>query len=61
MPAGSRGRGQAATSAFSGTPDRIRDRLSAYTRDGITEIVYQPTGPDIPGELERVIAIARDV
>lgn len=43
------------------TPDRIRDTLSAYAQDGITEIVYQPTGPDIPGELERFIAIAGDV
>ncbi|MFG3369587.1 LLM class flavin-dependent oxidoreductase [Streptomyces sp. NPDC090032] len=41
-----------------GTPDRIRDQLSAYAQDGITEIVYQPTGPDIPGELTRFIAIA---
>jgi 5,10-methylenetetrahydromethanopterin reductase len=53
---------QAITSTtVTGTPDRIRDKLSAYARDGITEIVYQPTGPDIPGELERFIAIARDV
>ncbi|MFD3494204.1 hypothetical protein ACFWWB_27175 [Streptomyces sp. NPDC058690] len=44
-----------------GTPHRIRDQLSVYARDGITEIVYQPTGPDIPGELERFIAIASDL
>jgi 5,10-methylenetetrahydromethanopterin reductase len=50
---------QAITSTtVTGTPGRIRDTLSAYARDGITEIVYQPTGPDIPGELERFIAIA---
>jgi 5,10-methylenetetrahydromethanopterin reductase len=49
------------STTVSGTPDRIRDQLSAYARDGITEIVYQPTGPDIPGELERFITIARDV
>ncbi|MGX5185369.1 hypothetical protein ACWKT5_21675 [Streptomyces avermitilis] len=36
------------------------DRLRV-AQDGITEIVYQPTGPDIPGELERFIAIASDV
>jgi hypothetical protein len=35
--------------------------LLVHARDGITEIVYQPTGPDIPGELERFITIARDV
>jgi 5,10-methylenetetrahydromethanopterin reductase len=57
-----RGSWQAITSTtVTGTPDRIRDQLSAYARDGVTEIVYQPTGPDIPGELERFIAIARDV
>jgi 5,10-methylenetetrahydromethanopterin reductase len=53
---------QAITSTtVTGTPSRIRDQLSAYAQDGITEIVYQPTGPDIPGELERFITIARDV
>lgn len=57
--AGSR---QAITSTtVTGPPDRIRDRLRAYARNGITEIVYQPTCPDIPGELEHFIAIARDV
>ncbi|MFF1701394.1 LLM class flavin-dependent oxidoreductase [Streptomyces sp. NPDC058252] len=49
------------STTVTGTPDRIRETLSAYARDGITEIVYQPTGADIPGELERFIAIARDV
>jgi alkanesulfonate monooxygenase SsuD/methylene tetrahydromethanopterin reductase-like flavin-dependent oxidoreductase (luciferase family) len=49
------------STTVTGTPDRIRDQLSAYARDGITEIVYQPAGPDIPGELERFITIARDV
>jgi 5,10-methylenetetrahydromethanopterin reductase len=53
---------QAVTSTtVTGTPDHIRDQLSAYAQDGITEIVYQPTGPDIPGELERFIAVAGDV
>ncbi|MFF1765649.1 LLM class flavin-dependent oxidoreductase [Streptomyces sp. NPDC058249] len=49
------------STTVTGTPDRIRETLSAYARDGITEIVYQPTGADIPGELERFIAIARAV
>ena len=53
---------QAITSTtVTGTRSRIRDQLSAYAQDGITEIVYQPTGPDIPGELERLIDIAGDV
>ena len=43
--------------------NRRRPVRSVATRDGnsITEIVYRPTGPDIPGELERFITIARDV
>jgi 5,10-methylenetetrahydromethanopterin reductase len=49
------------STTVTGTPDRIRDQLSAYARDGITEIVYQPAGPDIQSELERFITIARDV
>lgn len=53
---------QAITSTtVTGTPHRIRDQLSVYARDGITEIVYQPTGPDVPGEHERFIAIASDL
>jgi 5,10-methylenetetrahydromethanopterin reductase len=44
-----------------GTPIRIRDQLSAYAQDAITEVVYQPPGPDIPWELERFIAIAHDI
>jgi 5,10-methylenetetrahydromethanopterin reductase len=49
------------STTVTGTPSRIRDQLSAYAQDGITEVVYQPTGPDIPGELERFIAIAYDI
>ncbi len=53
---------QAITSTtVTGTPHRIRDQLTAYARDGFTGIVYQPTGPDIPGELEHVIAVTHDL
>jgi 5,10-methylenetetrahydromethanopterin reductase len=30
-----------------------RERLAHHERGGVTEIAYQPAGPDIPGELER--------
>lgn len=48
------------STTVTGPPDRIRDQLSACARDGIIEIIYQPTGPDILGELEHFITIARD-
>ena len=37
---------------LTGTADEIGRRVSELATDGITEIIYQPTGPDIPGELE---------
>ncbi len=37
---------------LTGTADEISSRVSELAADGITEIIYQPTGPDIPGELE---------
>jgi 5,10-methylenetetrahydromethanopterin reductase len=37
---------------LTGTADEISGRVSELVADGITEIIYQPTGPDIPGELE---------
>jgi 5,10-methylenetetrahydromethanopterin reductase len=39
---------------FSGTPDQLREKVAAYEAQGVTEIVYQPAGPDIPGELARM-------
>jgi 5,10-methylenetetrahydromethanopterin reductase len=41
---------------LSGTPDELRARVAAHAAGGVTEIVYQPAGPDIPGELERMFA-----
>jgi 5,10-methylenetetrahydromethanopterin reductase len=33
--------------------------LADVAGQGITEVIYQPTGPDIPGELEAFIAASR--
>jgi 5,10-methylenetetrahydromethanopterin reductase len=33
-------------------PDELRQRLDAMAAAGMTEIAYQPAGPDIPRELE---------
>lgn len=43
---------------LSGTRSEIRDKLQAYSDQGITEIVYQPCGPDIRRELERFMDAA---
>lgn len=37
---------------FTGTVDHLREQLDGFATGGVTEIVYQPAGPDIPGELE---------
>ena len=36
---------------FTGTVEHLREQLDGFARGGISEIVYQPAGPDIPGEL----------
>lgn len=43
---------------LTGSPDDVRQRLAALAAAGVTEVVYQPAGPDIPGELERFMAAA---
>jgi 5,10-methylenetetrahydromethanopterin reductase len=43
---------------LTGSVAQLRERLSAFADQGITEIVYQPTGPDIAGELEAFIHVA---
>ena len=35
------------------TPAQVRERLDRFAEQGVTEIVYQPAGPDIPRELAR--------
>ena len=43
----------------SGTADQVAARLSDLAEAGVTELVYQPAGPDIRRELERFMAVAR--
>jgi 5,10-methylenetetrahydromethanopterin reductase len=40
----------------SGPPARVRDRIAELGEQGVTEVVYQPCGPDIRRELERMIS-----
>jgi 5,10-methylenetetrahydromethanopterin reductase len=49
------------TTTLTGAAAEIDKRLQAYATDGITEVIYQPTGPDIAGELERFIDAANAV
>src|SRR3954452_10589423 len=42
-----------------GTRDQVGERLTALADQGVTELVYQPCGPDIRRELDVFIATAR--
>jgi 5,10-methylenetetrahydromethanopterin reductase len=39
-------------------PEAWRERLAALERAGVTEVAFQPAGPDIPGELERFAGLS---
>ena len=41
---------------FSGTAAQLRERAAEFAAGGVTELVYQPAGPDIAGELARMMA-----
>ncbi|MEV8610806.1 hypothetical protein AB0383_23255 [Amycolatopsis sp. NPDC051373] len=43
---------------LSGTRDEVRRKIDDYASRGVTEIVFQPCGPDIQGELERFLYAA---
>lgn len=47
------------TTTLTGTTVEIDKQLQRCAADGITEVIYQPTGPDMPGELERFIVAAQ--
>ncbi|MDT7700309.1 MAG: 5,10-methylenetetrahydromethanopterin reductase [Pseudonocardiales bacterium] len=41
-----------AASGMASTPSQLRDKLASMAESGVTEVAYQPAGPDIPRELE---------
>lgn len=41
-----------AASGMATTPGQLRDKLAKMEESGVTEVAYQPAGPDIPRELE---------
>jgi 5,10-methylenetetrahydromethanopterin reductase len=45
--------------SFSGTTRQLRAKLAERAEQGVTELVYQPAGPDVRGELERFMDMAR--
>jgi 5,10-methylenetetrahydromethanopterin reductase len=44
---------------LTGTRAQMRDKLDRISSQGITEIVFQPCGPDPERELERFLEVAR--
>ncbi len=52
-PAVIEGSGLLTKQSFSGVAADLRARARALADGGVTELIYQPAGPDIPGELER--------
>jgi len=46
--------------SFSGTPEQLHDKVATFEAAGVTEIAYQPAGPDIVGELQRMKAALAD-
>ena len=49
------------TTTVTGSAAHLTERLGEYPEQGVTEILYHPTGPDIAKELESFIAAARAV
>ncbi len=44
---------------LSGTRSEVRDKVQELSANGVSEIVFQPCGPDIERELERFLDAAR--
>lgn len=48
----------ASSTALTGTPDQIAEKIAGLEGVGVTELVYQPAGSDIPRELRSFAAAA---
>jgi 5,10-methylenetetrahydromethanopterin reductase len=46
---------------LSGTPEEVRRKLGELADGGVTEIVFQPCGPDVRRELEKFLDAARSL
>ena len=49
-----------ASTTVSGTPDEVKARIDDLGSNGVTEVVFQPAGPDTRRELEAMFAAASD-
>jgi 5,10-methylenetetrahydromethanopterin reductase len=45
-------------STVSGSPAQVRGKLDELADGGVTELVYQPCGPDTRRELEKLLEVA---
>ena len=48
----------ASAASLIGTAEQIAEKIAGFAAAGVTEIVYQPAGPDIPRELRAFAAAA---
>jgi 5,10-methylenetetrahydromethanopterin reductase len=46
--------------SLTGDPERVRAKLDRFAAMGVTEVAYQPIGPDIEHELRTFAAVALD-
>jgi 5,10-methylenetetrahydromethanopterin reductase len=46
------------TTTVTGTPDEVKARIDQLGTQGVTEVVYQPCGPDVGRELEAMYTAA---
>ena len=46
------------STTVTGTPDEVKTRIDELGERGVTEVVFQPCGPDIRRELEAMFAAA---
>ena len=53
------GHAMLADATITGTPDQIRRKIDDLAEKGVTEMVFQPCGPDTARELERFLDAAR--
>jgi 5,10-methylenetetrahydromethanopterin reductase len=49
------------TTTLTGSATHVAEQVARIADRGITEVIYQPTGPDIPGELDAFINATRAI
>jgi 5,10-methylenetetrahydromethanopterin reductase len=49
------------STTVTGTPGQVRERIDELGAGGVTEVVFQPCGPDVRRELEAMFSAASSV